>query len=340
MGIKIYSGYVSITPKQAFIRYFIFSAIFNIFGLMACFSTHIHDSELTKHKWLGGLVGTVASTVMLGLVYVLCNAADATVLGVVLFVSYYVAIIIWAFTSKKEESVSKNDSSERQNIETPTKPNKKIVYPDYYANQYIELTRRIMKDPDTLREYWDRSIAEFFPCSTDNDMSMWVLSNVFNATTLPCYKNGNKTDEYYHISHSRYALLDFSIFAYFNARILLCQCADRKIIEESDDLFFKILVRYFKKNFCLSEDFVNAVIDNRLPKYEKIKQTHSGDDAYDELIRTFSDFVVKDFNDLCLSDDIFIAPIDAVFEITVETTVLMEQYFKLCAKHYNTFSRK
>lgn len=112
MGIKIYSGYVSITPKQAFVRYFIFSAIFNIFGLMACFSTHIHDSELTKHKWLGGLVGTVASTVMLGLVYVFCNVADITVLGVILFASYYLALILWGVISRKKrksQPISQSD---------------------------------------------------------------------------------------------------------------------------------------------------------------------------------------------------------------------------------------
>lgn len=112
MGIKIYSGYVSITPKQAFVRYFIFSAIFNIFGLMACFSTHIHDSELTKHKWFGGLVGTVASTVMLGLVYVFCNVADITALGVILFASYYLALILWGVISRKKrksQPISQSD---------------------------------------------------------------------------------------------------------------------------------------------------------------------------------------------------------------------------------------
>ena len=116
MGIKIYSGYVSMTPRQAFKRYFIAAALFNIFGLMACFTTHIHDSELTKNKWFGGFVGTVASTVMLGLVYVFCNVADITALGVILFVSYYLALILWAFISKKKKHTQPLSQSELERL--------------------------------------------------------------------------------------------------------------------------------------------------------------------------------------------------------------------------------
>lgn len=116
MGIRIYSGYVSMTPSQAFKRYFIAAALFNIFGLMACFSTHIHDAELTKHKWLGGLVGTVASTVMLGLVYVFCNVADITALGVILFASYYLALILWAVISRKKRKSQPMSQSELERL--------------------------------------------------------------------------------------------------------------------------------------------------------------------------------------------------------------------------------
>lgn len=116
MGIKIYSGYVSMTPQQTFRRYFIFAAIFNVFGLMSCFLTHIHDSELTKHKWLGGLVGTVASTVMLGLVYVFCNVADITALGVILFASYYLALILWGVISRKKRKSQPMSQSDLEKL--------------------------------------------------------------------------------------------------------------------------------------------------------------------------------------------------------------------------------
>ena len=104
------------TKKQAFKRYFIAAALFNIFGLMACFTTHIHDSELTTHKWLGGLVGTVVSTVMLGLVYVFCNVADITALGVILFVSYYLALILWGVISRKKRKSQPMSQSDLERL--------------------------------------------------------------------------------------------------------------------------------------------------------------------------------------------------------------------------------
>lgn len=114
MGITIYRGYGRMTTKQAFKYYFIAAALFNIFGLMACFVTHIYNAKLTMHKWLGGLVGTVVSSVMLGLVYVLCNIANIVALGVILFISYYLAVILFAVLSGKKRApfVSKRGHAE------------------------------------------------------------------------------------------------------------------------------------------------------------------------------------------------------------------------------------
>lgn len=99
MGIKR-TGYIYSTSKDIFKFYFAFGATINFWVFLGCMNTHIYNAEMTKQKWLGSLLGTLINSVMIAIVYVLCNIADLTALGVILFVTYYLSVILICIISK------------------------------------------------------------------------------------------------------------------------------------------------------------------------------------------------------------------------------------------------
>ncbi len=218
---------------------------------------------------------------------------------------------------------------------TTTKRN--IICPEQCAKDYIDRIQYIMESDAALQDHWDRTIGSYFPLSVDNDMNTWVFGQVFYATVLPCSMTGNTADEYYHISHSRYALLDFSIYAYFSMRIMLCKCARREDVERADNLYFNLLVRYFQRNFVMSSTEINAIIDNRLQTYERIKRITPASQTEEELVRTLADFIAKDFDSTPLDNTVIIVSADKTYRLCNEICALMEHFYKLCARHLPSF---
>ncbi len=217
--------------------------------------------------------------------------------------------------------------TDRKTAEQSATEEKNIIYPDPYAKQYIDRVHHLEKSGG-IEDYLDREIGLYFPFPLSVE-HIWVSKQVFLSTILPCSMTGNIADDYYHVSHSRYALLDFSICAYFSMRIPLCACAKREFVEESDTLFLDLLVRYFRRNFSISEAEVNAIIDSRLEVYERIMRITPEDRKEEELIRTLADFIAADFDSDPLDYAFFIAPIDKTYRLYGEICTIMRCFYEL-----------
>ena len=94
--------YGYITKKGVFKTTYILCGVLNIFALASLWTTYFHDKELNFYKWLGGIVGTIQEALVMLIVYSLCNLLDLTVLGVIIFVAYFLFLIFFGIFYKTE----------------------------------------------------------------------------------------------------------------------------------------------------------------------------------------------------------------------------------------------
>lgn len=93
-------------PQKVFKTCYILSAIFGIFAFVGGLLIHYDNAELNKAKWKGLGIGCVSWVIILALVYLLCNAAGALIVGIILFICYAVHIPIFGFLYNKKTDIT------------------------------------------------------------------------------------------------------------------------------------------------------------------------------------------------------------------------------------------
>ncbi len=96
------TSYEYTNKRKVFKTYYIFCGLFNFFLLTGLWKKHYHNNELNHSKWIGGIIGTIQNTVILTLVYLICNPWDLQILGIILFVLYIIYLILFGFFYKTD----------------------------------------------------------------------------------------------------------------------------------------------------------------------------------------------------------------------------------------------
>ncbi len=200
----------------------------------------------------------------------------------------------------------------------------KIKYPDVYAKAYIEYSNRMIDDPEGYQDHIGYEISRFFPEEVDYDLAEWIYMHTISPALISCRDNGMIRDEYYHVAHSRYALLDLTICSYFERRVYLCMQASlhdkRREVDWMDALFFEFLPKYFKEHLGFSEEEVNAIVDRRLSEYEEVMRTATDATSWRRDLRTWLRIVLaRDFSGSPMTRELHILSIDQDMYLTAET---------------------
>jgi len=209
---------------------------------------------------------------------------------------------------------------------------KMIIAPDEYAQAHITRCVAGMKDDAALQKRWNTEIASL-QANVEDDIVLWVAQHIFFSVSLPSELTGKVRDTNYHVSHSRYAILDFCLFSFFDVRKMLIQCADRRTIRKTEKAFFDLLTKYFHRYFGMSEEEINKFIDIRLEKYEGIMRLSNKVDADKDSITALAGFIVSDFNNTPFSHEICVAAADKTNALCSEISSLMSAQYELLKNH-------
>ena len=206
----------------------------------------------------------------------------------------------------------------------------KIFIPDLYAQQHYERVKAGMKDEASMKKRWMNEIAPLLPPSASGKgISLWTARLFFFSVSLPSNTKGNLRDKEYHISHSRYAMLDFCIYSFFEIRKTLCVVLRRRVVEKIEDTYFEYLVKYFTQYFGFSEAEINCIIDNRLDQYAEIMQTPQKD-IEEAMLFSACQFLLKDFISDPMERQPVIASADKHVHLCAELSALMHaEYIQL-----------
>lgn len=211
---------------------------------------------------------------------------------------------------------------------------KAIIAPDEYAQAHIARCAAGMKDDDALQKRWNTEIASLLiQANVDDNVILWVAQHIFFSVSLPSELTGKVKDANYHVSHSRYAILDFCLFSFFDVRKMLIQCADRRTIRKVEKTYFDFLVKYFHRYFGMTEEEINRFIDIRLEKYEGIMRLSDKVDIDKESITALAGYIVSDFNNTPFSYEICVAAADKTSALCSEIASLMSAQYELLQKH-------
>lgn len=211
---------------------------------------------------------------------------------------------------------------------------KTIIAPDAYAQAHISRCAAGMKDDAALQKRWNTEIASLLiQANVDDNVMLWVAQHIFFSVSLPSELTGKVRDTNYHVSHSRYAILDFCLFSFFDVRKMLIQCADRRTIRKVEKTYFDFLVKYFHRYFGMTEEEINRFIDIRLEKYEGIMRLSDKVDIDKESLTALAGFIVSDFNNTPFSYEICVAAADKTSALCLEISSLMSAQYELLKKH-------
>ena len=213
--------------------------------------------------------------------------------------------------------------------------NTKIIVPDSHAQNHFDRVKAGMNDEAALERRWVNEIAPLLPATaTKKGIAVWTAQLFFFSVSLPSEMKGETRDAEYHISHSSYAILDFSIYSFFEIRRTLVRGLRRRVVEKIEDAYFDYLVKYFFKYFSFAEDEINRIIDNRLEQYEKVMQSHQID-IDEEMLLSACDFLIQDFHNEPMQTQTQIFPADKQFLLRSELAALMHVEYILLKKLQN-----
>lgn len=102
-----HTRYVVTSPLKVFKSCYIIGCIFGVFAVVSGGHTVYSDKTLNRKKWKGVLIGALIQSAVLALVYVFCNVVDALPLGIILFVSHIIHIVLFGifFGRKPKQEV-------------------------------------------------------------------------------------------------------------------------------------------------------------------------------------------------------------------------------------------
>ena len=244
-------------------------------------------------------------------------------LGIISIVSF--SIVVYACVKKiSNEQKKDTPTTEATHDAEPREVSDHIIAPDTVTARSVEKLMSYLQNG----EGFDRMVREDIEDAKRNksisftSKTMIALNLIHTCISVSLMYKSENRDRYYHINLSNYAMLDFCIYSYFVIRKDLLSSVSRRNIDNMDSDFVSLLPNYCKKRFNIPTHITDLILDKRLNDYEALVDNH----RTDEILDTLTHFVLNDFRQAPLSEEIFIVDADVVTNLMLEISTL----FKIC----------
>lgn len=215
-----------------------------------------------------------------------------------------------------------------------------LVQPDEECKQEIEKIKKSFKNEKIFKDFYVERMMIVGNASGLQFSKAFLLSfNIFFDTIiLPLNTIGHLRDNRNHISHNKYALMDFTLYNYFSIRAtLLCRKLSLEDMENIDDIFFAITETYFNEFYSIPKAKTNRIIDKRMCEYEKIITSTSNENVGEAMDAQLCQFIQKDYHDIPLDPVWYVGSMDDEFFIVKEITSLGDFVFQNSKRHISEF---
>jgi hypothetical protein len=146
-------GYTNETPRLVFKHSYMVCSIGSAFAFLSLWRLHYYDSEMTKMKWLGGLIGFLESSAAIALMIVFCTVADIIGLGIAVLslhvVHWFVLGIFWKpdrtnkeRNERKAQKMINKLYPPLQRMDQTETPRFHVCLPDDFDAQKVDLTEK------------------------------------------------------------------------------------------------------------------------------------------------------------------------------------------------------
>lgn len=215
-----------------------------------------------------------------------------------------------------------------------------LVHPDEECKKQIIKVKSAINNEEKFEKLF---LEQFILVGTSsglkfNETFELAFEILLDAVIFTLDVRGQLRDTHNHISHNKYALLDFALYHYFLTRAtLLCRKFSLERVRETDDTFFAIVESYFNEIYLIPKEKINRIIDNRMCEYEKIVTSMSDENLDKEMISQLCQFIQKDYHSIPLDSMWFMGSADEEFFIKSEIKILENCIFPNTKQLFTTF---
>jgi len=205
---------------------------------------------------------------------------------------------------------------------------------DKYAKKHLKRVKAGMKNAAALKKRWIKEIEPLIPqrIPSEPKVPLWTAKFFFYSVSLPSQSKASTFDKGYHIRNSGHAILDFTLYSFFEIRRTLVCGLKRSVVEYIDDLYLDYVIQYFQKYFDFTERHINRIIDSRFKKYEEIVFMQDVD-IDEELLLSACDFLSKDLEGDPMQKQMIVASADKHFLLCAELSSLLSSMCALILKN-------